>query len=551
MNEKLQDFDSVVQDSTELKTTLPDSEQHIRLAGYHDLHLIAEGTSGVVYCARRDSDNRTVAVKIYRKELMPNAEAVTRFQHEVSTLKRLNHPNIVKILGSGTTDAGQSYLEMENVEGQNLRKILEENGAFSPKRAATVAREVCRALTAAHENGIIHRDLKPSNIILDEQNIAKVVDFGIAKAVGTSNDTITEYGSIIGTPAYMSPEQCLNQRVDQRSDVYSLGCTLFELLTSEKAFDAETAMTALAKQINKDRSHLKPILDKHNVPIELQEILTRCLERNPDSRYNSAAELDHALSGYLLQIQQSPVSKWQMNTGTQLILCVLALASILVIFETTLFHARESIEADPGHPLPTSNAVVGNSGSKEAVKIDIKNRQTGAVIFSETAPGLTVKKAVQHAAQQQISLAYADLANAQLSQIQLSNIDLQGANLTDANFTQAQLDNDKFDGAILTKANFGQCRFNRCTFRNAKMSSSYLVQAVAPYTDFRDADLSQSNLVQAHLTNCDLRSAILTGANCSQTEFTGSNITDTVVPLTNRFSSPNFKGCIMHGVRIN
>lgn len=245
---------------------------------------------------------------------------------------------------------------MENVEGKNLRKLLSENGALETNRAATAAREVCRALIAAHERGIIHRDLKPTNIILDDRNIAKVVDFGIAKAVGSANDTITD--AIIGTPAYMSPEQCLNQRTDERSDIYSLGCTLFELLTNEKAFEAETAITALAKQINKDRSHLKPILDRHKVPPDLQNIVLKCLERNPENRYNTALELDHALSGYLLQVEQTPGSTFQISTTTQIILCVCALIAVLVVFETALFHARETIEADPGHPMPTSNVSV-------------------------------------------------------------------------------------------------------------------------------------------------------------------------------------------------
>jgi len=354
MNEKIQDSDTVLKNTDEFATEPSETQ----LPGFHDLRLIANGTSGYVYSARRDIDNKALAVKVYEKSLIPDADAVRRFEHEVSTLQQLSHPNIVKIFGYGTTESEQPYIVMENVEGKNLRKLLSENGALETNRAATAAREVCRALIAAHERGIIHRDLKPTNIILDDRNIAKVVDFGIAKAVGSANDTITEYGAIIGTPAYMSPEQCLNQRTDERSDIYSLGCTLFELLTNEKAFEAETAITALAKQINKDRSHLKPILDRHKVPPDLQNIVLKCLERNPENRYNTALELDHALSGYLLQVEQTPGSTFQISTTTQIILCVCALIAVLVVFETALFHARETIEADPGHPMPTSNVSV-------------------------------------------------------------------------------------------------------------------------------------------------------------------------------------------------
>lgn len=546
MNEKIQDSDIVLKDTDEFATELSEAQ----LPGFHDLKLMAEGTSGKVYSVRRDSDSKALAVKVYEKSLIPDANAVRRFEQEVSTLQRLSHPNIVKIYGYGTTESGQSYILMENVEGKNLRKLLNEQGAFEPNRAATAAREVCRALTAAHENGIIHRDLKPTNIILDERNIAKVVDFGIAKAVGSANDTITEYGAIIGTPAYMSPEQCLNQRTDERSDIYSLGCTLFELLTNEKAFEAETAITALAKQINKDRSHLKPTLDNHKIPTELQTIVLKCLDRDPESRYKTALELDHALSGYLLQVEQMPENNLQMSTSTQLILCVCALIAVLVIFETVLFHARETIEADPGHPMPTSNASLVLTGASALKTVEIKNRLTGSVIFSESAAGMNIKKAIQNAASKGVSLAYADLKNADLTQIVLNDVNLQSADLTNARLTQAKLSDDRFDGAILTKADLTQAHLQRCTFRDGKMSSANLVQIQAPFTDFRDADLTNANLVQANLTNCDLRNANLSEAKFSQARFTGSNIANAKMITNDRFNKPDIRGSTINGVTI-
>jgi uncharacterized protein YjbI with pentapeptide repeats len=347
----------------------------------------------------------------------------------------------------------------------------------------------------------------------------------------------------------MSPEQCLGQKVDERSDIYSLGCTLFELLTNEKAFDADTAMIALAKQINKDRSHLKPILEKHQIPTDLQKIVLRCLERNQEDRYSSAAELDHDLSAFLLQVPQpAGTGNWQMSKTTQLVTCVCALIAVVVIFETALFHARETIEAEPGHPAPEGSISVLNAGSNHASNTEIKNRLTGAVIFAQ--PNTSKKKAVENAVLRGISLAYADLSSTDLTLIELTNADLRSADLTDARLNQAKLSDVNLAGAILIRTDLSQANLRGCSFRNANLSSANLFHLQAPFTDFRDADLTKANLIQACLTNCDLRSANLSGSFYQQTKFFGSNITYTTMPSRTRYGSPDIKGCTINGVTV-
>ncbi|MFN8554415.1 MAG: serine/threonine-protein kinase [Candidatus Obscuribacterales bacterium] len=524
--------------------------------GFHDLTKISSGASGIVYSAVRDSDNLPVAIKIFEKQLIPDSDAVRRFEHEVETLKKLSHPNIVKILGSGSTQNGESFIVMEKVEGETIQTILDRDGKLEPQRAVIVSREVCRALKAAHESGIIHRDLKPKNIILDSNNFAKIVDFGIAKAVGSSTDTITQYGAIIGTPAYMSPEQCLGKAVDARSDVYSLGCTLFEMLTGVKAFESNTAIAALAKQIHTDRSFLTAILIEHQVPKDLQEILLHCLAKEPNERFSSAAELDHALSAYLLQITNSDDDKKSDRNWMKVLTSIACLVAILVVFESIVWSARQSIEQTPSSPTPTTAEKIALPTSATPNKrprnitITINNKLTGLPIYSETAPELTVGKALQHATEKGVSFYQANLADANLVQAELKGVDLRAADLSEAKMIQANLYDVKLDGGVLTRAKLIQCTMTRCSLKNIRMDHADLGQMHAPYTVLTGSDLSYSHLCQAELMNCNLRGVNFTGADTMQAEFFGSDISGADFALPKDGVKPDLKGCMINGVRI-
>src|ERR1700733_6577900 len=273
----------------------------VDIPGYHLHELIARGSSGKVWRAT-DPRGATVAVKVFSKELSSDPENSRRILQEVKNLKRISHPNVVSVLDSGETADQSMFISMEYVKGQTVKDLLEQDGVFEPQRATTIAREVCRALTAAHAQTIIHRDLKPSNIVVTEENTAKLIDFGVAKASGYSGETITQLGDIVGTPEYMSPEQCLGGLVDERSDIYSLGCTLFEMLTGMRAFPAANAVEAIAKQISNDRSKIHAGIKATGVSPKLQHIVIKCLEREPSKRFQSAAELEHDLSAYLLGV---------------------------------------------------------------------------------------------------------------------------------------------------------------------------------------------------------------------------------------------------------
>jgi len=301
-------------------------QQHV--PGYSSLHELARGSSGTVFIGRSNLDGTSVAIKIFHKELIPNAEALRRFEREVKTLSRLCHPNIVKIITYGTTDESSPFIVMELVDGVSIRTVLDTKGVFEPHRTAVIGRQICHALETAHAQSFIHRDLKPNNILIDSHDVVKIIDLGIAKVAGSCNDTITEYGAIIGTPAYMSPEQCLGQRVDQQSDIYSLGCTLFEMLTGTKAFQSTTSVEAIAKQIAPDRSHVKLRLRSIGASKPLQSIVIKCLERNPLRRYKTVAQLDYDLSAFLLGIPLSfACSRYNVVGFTRIALLLVATAN--------------------------------------------------------------------------------------------------------------------------------------------------------------------------------------------------------------------------------
>ncbi|MBC7996371.1 MAG: serine/threonine protein kinase, partial [Leptolyngbya sp.] len=277
----------------------PELTGETKIDGYQLEEIIGTGSTGVVYRAR-DIAGTKVALKLFRKELVPDVEAVKRFNKEIGTLQKLSHPNIVKMLAHGNSESGAPYTVMELVGGKSIKQTLESGNVFQPQTTAAIMRDVCRALAAAHAETVIHRDLTPANIIVGNDNVAKVVDFGIAKAVGYSGETLTQMGAVVGTPAYMSPEQCLGNDVDARSDIYSLGCTMFEMITGIKAFNSNNPVEAIAKQMSDDRSHIPKTLESSSIPKDIQAIIIKCLHKKPEQRYQTVSELDHDLSAFVL-----------------------------------------------------------------------------------------------------------------------------------------------------------------------------------------------------------------------------------------------------------
>ena len=234
---------------------------------------------------------RPVAVKVLDRRYGHDDKFLTRFRREAQAAASLNHPNIVSVFDTGSQD-GEHYIVMEYVEGETLADILAREGALSPQRAVAIAEPVAQALDAAHQVGMVHRDVKPGNIMVDRSGAVKVVDFGIARAA--ADDTLTQTGVVLGTAAYLSPEQAQGETVDARSDVYSLGCVLYEMLTGQPPFSGESPLAVAYKHVREDPvppSRLNP-----DISPEIEAVVMTALAKDPGARYPSAASMRDALS---------------------------------------------------------------------------------------------------------------------------------------------------------------------------------------------------------------------------------------------------------------
>ena len=264
---------------------------------YLVLALLGEGGMGRVYLAEHVKMNRQCAIKVMNPTLVNDTESSQRFAREASSAARILHPNVAAVFDYGESDK-IVYLVMEYVDGESLSTILEATGALEPRRAIELARQIADGLAAAHELGIVHRDLKPDNVIVARnksgKEIPKIVDFGIAKAVSeTPQDSLTRSGLVIGTPEFMSPEQLLGDPLDARSDIYSLGCILYQMLTGKPAFEAESREQMIRRRLHEPPPHIREIVP--NLPRRLDTLIVHMLARSPNDRLATAAEAREAL----------------------------------------------------------------------------------------------------------------------------------------------------------------------------------------------------------------------------------------------------------------
>jgi serine/threonine protein kinase/Tol biopolymer transport system component len=267
---------------------------------YRLISLLGEGGMGYVYRARRVQIGDEVAVKFLHRKYVNDAQAVERFHREAQAAAKIRHPAVVAIYDFGEArDDVSAYIVMELVEGRTIRKLLEGEGPLGAERAVGIVSEVCRGVGAAHKLDIVHRDIKPDNVMIlpsdaDEQRErVKVVDFGIAKLRDmAAGKTLTQTGRVLGTVYYMSPEQCCGEHLDARSDVYSLGAMLYEMLAGAPPFTAETATAVVAKHLSKPPP---PLPGSAGVPSTLEAVVMRALGKDPRSRQEDALALGREL----------------------------------------------------------------------------------------------------------------------------------------------------------------------------------------------------------------------------------------------------------------
>ena len=247
---------------------------------------IGNGGMATVYKALDQILNRYVAVKVLREEFTTDEEFIKRFNAEAQSAARLIHPNIVSVY-----DVGQEYniyyIVMELIQGKTLKQIIEEDGHLSWKWAVNIVIQIASALEMAHKNNIIHRDIKPHNIMITEDGVAKVTDFGIAKAV--SNSTITAFGTTLGSVHYFSPEHARGGYTDSKSDLYSLGVVMYEMVTGKVPFDADTPVSIALKHMQEEP--VPPIKVNKEIPFAVNQIILKAMKKDPNERYQNASEM--------------------------------------------------------------------------------------------------------------------------------------------------------------------------------------------------------------------------------------------------------------------
>lgn len=281
---------------------------------YEIIEKIGNGGMATVYKARCTILNRYVAVKVLREEFTTDEEFIKRFNTEAQAAASLTHPNIVSVF-----DVGQEYniyyIVMELIQGKTLKQIIAEEGALPWKWSVNIAIQICSALEVAHKNGIVHRDIKPHNIIITEDGIAKVTDFGIAKAV--SNSTITAFGTTIGSVHYFSPEHARGGYTDAKSDIYSLGVVMYEMVTGKVPFDADTPVSVALKHMQEEP--IEPIKLNSRIPVAVNQIILKAMKKDASLRYASATEMIKDLSLALKNPSGKFVQEKNTNDFTRVI----------------------------------------------------------------------------------------------------------------------------------------------------------------------------------------------------------------------------------------
>ena len=268
---------------------------------------IGKGGMGAVYKAEQPEMNRYVAIKILHSRYLSRSDLVSRFRREARAMSQLSHPNTARVYLYGQLDDGACYFVMEHLVGRNLAQIVRAEGAMEPERAVRIMSQVCGALEEAHQAGIIHRDLKPENIFVTTQggirDFPKVLDFGLAKVterqMRPGSMVLTQQGMVFGTPEFMSPEQAHGKTLDARSDIYSLGIILYELLTGKLPFDAKQPIEFIQLHVDATPIPLSQRRPDADFPPGLEGAVLTALAKKPEDRYASAAEFAAALEGVL------------------------------------------------------------------------------------------------------------------------------------------------------------------------------------------------------------------------------------------------------------
>ena len=375
---------------------------------YEIITEVGNGGMATVYKAKDNILNRLVAIKILKDEFTTDQEFVKRFNTEAQSAARLTHPNIVSVFDVGYEEEYNIYyIVMELIKGKTLKEIIVHDGALSWKWAVNIAMQIASALEAAHKENIIHRDIKPHNIIITEEGVAKVTDFGIAKAV--SNSTITAFGTTIGSVHYFSPEQAKGGVTDAKSDIYSLGVVMYEMLTAKVPFDADTPVSVALKHMQEEP--IEPIEINDEIPSAANSIVMKAMQKDPINRYQTATEMISDLGkalkdpngnfviiqnkdGAYTRVMRTIEPKKQPQNNKKRILFIAGLVAIFfLVFGITKivlnggFTAKVEIPNVVGKTSEEATKAIANAKLEfKTVEAASKDVEVGKVISQEPSP---------------------------------------------------------------------------------------------------------------------------------------------------------------------
>ncbi len=354
---------------------------------YRIVSIINHGGMGEVFLAVDSRLDRKVAIKLLAKEFTADPDRIARFKQEAKTTSALSHPNIVTLFEIGEVSDRQ-YIVTEFVEGKTLREQIAESH-LQPKEAIAIVIQVLSALDAAHQAGVIHRDIKPENIVVRKDGLVKVLDFGIAKLTAAGSDSrgdllTTQTGVVMGTASYMSPEQARGQKVDHRADIFSVGAMLYEMLSGKRPFEGETPADVMAAVLIKDPAPLATVAT--NVPPSLQRIVERCIEKQPDKRFQTASDLAFSLKEFsasrtlatsggdpLVTVQTKPVVPLKRR-GLAPALIIIAVVVIGALIAANAWRSRGTLVAQPEIKKP-----IAITKLTQLVWFDTSGRQIGTI----------------------------------------------------------------------------------------------------------------------------------------------------------------------------
>lgn len=322
---------------------------------YEILEQIGTGGMSDVYKAKCHKLNRYVAIKVLKKEFSEDRVFVSKFRAEAQSAAGLAHPNIVNVYDVGDED-GIYYIVMELVEGITLKKYIEKRGRIPYKEAVSIAIQVAKGMEAAHSHHIIHRDIKPQNIIISKDGKVKVTDFGIAKAATSS----TINSSAMGSVHYISPEQARGGYSDERSDIYSFGVTLFEMVTGIVPFDGDSTVSVAVRHIQEEIP--VPSTVAENIPVSIDKIILKCTQKKTERRYQTVSELMADLKKSLVMpdedfVKMAPVYTGAVNTGTVQAQSVDEEASDEELIDDSIFDDEDNEDSDESDELDRKSVV--------------------------------------------------------------------------------------------------------------------------------------------------------------------------------------------------